>query len=95
MTRGRRPSIFQIGQIRDDGTTVTVSGWGLGLCADNCNCHRHPVGRHLTLFEDTATGSLGLVRHGGPCACCQPWTYAELEAVLQDLADVAALMAEA
>lgn len=92
MIRGRRPSIFQVGQVRDDGQTVTVTGWGLGLCASNCNCHRHPESRHLTLVEDYRVGSLGLARHGGPCNCCQPWTYEELAAVLRDLAAAAALI---
>lgn len=86
MIRGRRPSIFQIGQVHDDGHTVTVSGWGVGLCAANCNCHCHPVGHHITLLEDYATGRLGLVRYGGPCACCEPWTADELAGMVRDLA---------
>lgn len=89
MTRGRRPSIFQIGHVHDDGTTVTVTGWGLGLCAAACDCHRHPTGRHLTLLT-TADGHLGLVSYRA-CDCCQPWTPDELAAVVRDLADIAAL----
>lgn len=87
MIRGRRPSIHHVGTVRDDGHTVTVTGWGVGLCAANCNCHRHPVGHHITLVEDTrAPGSLGLVRYGGPCACCEPWTADELAGMVRDLA---------
>ena len=33
MSRSRKPSVFQIGKVRDDGHTVVISGWGLGLCA--------------------------------------------------------------
>lgn len=95
MIRGRRPSIFQLGKVRDDGRTITVSGWGLGLCAANCNCHRHPRGRHITLLEDYGAGTLGLVRYGGPCDCCQPWTYDELAAVARDIADITALQTTA
>ena len=86
-----RPSIFQIGQVHDDGHTVVITGWGLGLCAANCNCHRDPVTHQLAILADTVNGRLGLVRHGGPCNCCQPWTYDELAAVVRDLADVARL----
>ena len=33
MSRSRKPSVFQVGKVRDDGRTVVISGWGLGLCA--------------------------------------------------------------
>lgn len=89
MTRGRRPSIFTVGHVHNNGHAVTVAGWGLGLCAARCDCHRHPVGQHLTLLT-TADGHLGLVQHT-PCDCCQPWTPDELAAIVRDLADITAL----
>ena len=63
MSRSRKPSVFQIGKIRDDGRTVVISGWGLGLCASACTCHRHPVAGHLAIAEDQTGGTLGLVRN--------------------------------
>ena len=56
MTRSRKPSVFQVGKIRDDGRTVVISGWGLGLCAQGCACHRHPSAGHLAIEEDQAGG---------------------------------------
>lgn len=97
MTRGRRPSIGHIGTVHDDGRTVTISGWQLGLCAARCNCHRHPVTHQLAVddapagYHDTRSPALGLTRYGGPCDCCQPWTADELTAILRDLADVQTL----
>ncbi|RBY81611.1 hypothetical protein DQ238_06125 [Geodermatophilus sp. TF02-6] len=85
MTRGRRPSIFQVGQVREDGNAVVVSGWGLGPCASGCVCHRDPATGSLALAEDQAEGLLGLVTHRDGCDCCQPWTAAELGAVVRDL----------
>ena len=95
MTRSSKPSVFQIGKVRDDGRTVVISGWGLGLCAVGCPCHRHPLAGHLAIAEDHAAGTLGLAsfRDGG-CDCCEPWTAEELSAILRDFQAVGALHAE-
>ena len=95
MTRNQKPSVFQVGQIWDDGRTVVVSGWGIGLCAPGCPCHRSPVGGHLSIDEDQAGGTLGLhsFRDAG-CDCCEPWTAEELAAVLRDFRTVTSLPAE-
>ena len=95
MSRGRKPSVFQVGKVRDDGRTVVISGWGLGLCAAACTCHRHPSAGHLAIAEDQAGGKLGLVsfREDG-CDCCEPWTAEELACVLRDLDAVAGLQAQ-
>jgi hypothetical protein len=90
--RARHPSIFKVGKVRDDGHTVTITGWGLGLCQDLCQCHRHPVGGMLTIHQDQDTGDLGLHRWRD-CDCCTPWTADDLAAVLRDLATVADLAA--
>lgn len=89
-TANRRPSIYQIGQVTDDGTTITISGWGLGLCQSRCRCHSG-VDRLLRIDDNPHNGDLGLVKHHGPCDCCQPWTADELAAIVRDLATVAAL----
>ena len=95
MSRSRKPSVFQVGKVRDDGRTVVISGWGLGLCAAACSCHRHPSAGHLAIAEDQAGGKLGLVsfREGG-CDCCEPWTSEELAAILRDFSSLAALDSE-
>ncbi len=92
MSRSRKPSVFQVGTICDDGRIVTISGWGLGLCLASCACHRHPSAGTLAVDEDQAGGKLGLVsyREGG-CDCCEPWTVTELAAVARDLSVVQAL----
>ena len=86
MTRTQKPSVFQIGNVWDDGHAVVVSGWGLGLCTSACACHRHPSAGSLAIAEDQARGLLGLVsyREGG-CDCCEPWTADELTAIVRDL----------
>jgi|1185.fasta_scaffold658355_1 hypothetical protein len=91
----RKPSVFQIGKVRDDGNTVVISGWGLGLCAEACPCHRHPSAGHLAIAEDQRAGQLGLVsfRDGG-CDCCEPWTADELLAVLRDFELLSSLDAQ-
>ena len=95
MTRNTKPSVFQIGQIWDDGDAVVVSGWGLGLCAAACACHRHPAGGSLSIAEDQARGLLGLVSYGDDdCSCCEPWTADELSAIVRDLDMVAGLQAQ-
>ncbi len=92
MTRAQKPSVFQVGRVWDDGNSVVVSGWGLGLCAAAGACHRHPAAGRLAIAEDQAEGLLGLVcyREGG-CDCCEPWTADELTAIVRDLELVAAL----
>ena len=95
MSRSRKPSVFQIGKVRDDGQTVVISGWGLGLCASACACHRHPSAGHLAIAEDQAGGRLGLASYlGGACDCCEPWTADELAAILRDFRTVWSLQAE-
>ena len=90
MSRSRKPSVFQVGKVRDDGRTVVISGWGLGLCAAGCACHRHPSAGHLAIAEDQAGGRLGLASYrDGGCDCCEPWTAEELAAILRDLETVA------
>ena len=85
MTRNRKPSVFQVGKIRDDGRTVVISGWGLGRRAAACACHRHPSAGHLAIAEDQAGGSLGLASFPEDgCDCCEPWTAEEPAAVLRD-----------
>ena len=83
----RHPSIFKIGRVADDGETVRVTGWGVGLCQAGCACHRHPTGGHLVVSEDEGVGTLGL-RKFRPCDCCQPWTADELAAIVRDLAEL-------
>jgi hypothetical protein len=91
----RKPSVFQIGKIRDDGRTVVISGWGLGLCAAACACHRHPSAGHLAIAEDQRAGRLGLVSFSdGGCDCCEPWTAEELAAIIRDLSAVESLVAQ-
>ena len=95
VSRSRKPSVFQVGKVRDDGRTVVISGWGLGLCAAGCACHRHPSAGHLAIAEDQAGGRLGLSSFAeGECDCCEPWTAEELAAILRDLDTVASLQAQ-
>jgi hypothetical protein len=93
MTFQQKPSIFQLGKVHENGTSVIVSGWGLGMCAPTCRCHRNPADGQLALAEDQAGGSLGLrsFTEDGVCDCCEPWTSAELAAILRDVALVEAL----
>ena len=92
MSRSRKPSVFQIGKIRDEGDTVVISGWGLGLCAAGCACHRHPLAGHLAIAEDQAGGKLGLASYAeGECDCCEAWTADELAAILRDFETLARL----
>ncbi len=95
MTRSRKPSVFQVGKVRDDGRAVVISGWGLGLCASGCACHRHPSAGNLAIAEDQAGGRLGLFSYrDGGCDCCEPWTAEELSAILRDFRTVTSLQAE-
>lgn len=94
MSRSRKPSVFQVGRVRDDGRTVVISGWGLGLCTSGCSCHRHPTAGHLAIEEDQAGGKLGLASYDEDCDCCEAWTADELAAVLRDLDMVAGLQAQ-
>jgi hypothetical protein len=94
VVREQKPSIFQLGAVEAaDGGTV-VSGWGLGMCAPRCACHRDPADGQLRISEDRAAGTLGLHSfEPARCGCCRPWTTDELRAVLRDAAAVAALEA--
>lgn len=83
--RTHRPSIFQIGTVRDNGRTVVIAGWGLGLCAAQCSCHQDKITLQLSIAEDQANGLLGLISHR-PCNCCGPWTATELASILRDFA---------
>jgi hypothetical protein len=95
VSRNRKPSVFQVGKVRDDGRTVIISGWGLGLCAAGCACHRHPIAGHLAIDEDQAGGSLGLASYSDHvCDCCEPWTAEELAAIIRDLSAVESLVAQ-
>ena len=94
MSRSRKPSVFQVGKVRDDGRTVVISGWGLGLCAAGCACHRHPSSGHLAIAEDQAGGRLGLASFDDTCGCCEPWTAEELAAILRDFSSLSALDSE-
>jgi hypothetical protein len=95
VSRSRKPSVFQIGKVRDDGHTVVISGWGLGLCAQACACHRHPSAGHLSIAEDQAAGRLGLASYRDEgCDCCEPWTAEELAAILRDFRTVSSLQAQ-
>ena len=95
MTRTQKPSVFQVGRVWDDGNAVVVSGWGLGVCASGCACHRHPSAGSLAIAEDQSRGLLGLVsyREDG-CDCCEPWTADELSGVLRDFEVLATLDAQ-
>ncbi len=95
MSRSRKPSVFQVGKVRDDGNTVVISGWGLGLCAQACACHRHPAAGNLAIDEDQTGGRLGLVSFGdGGCDCCEAWTADELTAILRDFQTVESLQVQ-
>ena len=95
MSRTQKPSVFQVGQVWDDGHSIVVSGWGLGLCAPACHCHRHPSAGHLAIDENQAEGRLGLVTYrDGGCDCCEAWTADELSAILRDFQTVAGLQVQ-
>jgi hypothetical protein len=84
--RGSRPSIFQIGSVHDDGETVSIFGWGIGLCMAQCPCHKLLNGQ-LGLAEGV-DGSLGLISKRPGCGCCEPWSPYELIDVLADFAAI-------
>ena len=94
VSRSRKPSVFQVGKVRDDGRTVVISGWGLGLCATGCACHRHPSAGSLAIAEDQAGGRIGLASYVEACDCCEPWTADELASILRDLESVASLQSQ-
>ena len=96
MSRSRKPSVFQVGKVRDDGRTVVISGWGLGLCAAGLRLPPPPVRRLTSPSTRTRPAArLGLAsyREGG-CDCCEPWTADELAAILRDLDAVSSLQAQ-
>ena len=80
-------------KVHESGPSVIVSGWGLGMCASSCECHRNPEDGQLALAEDQAGGRLGLRSFTvtAECDCCEAWTSAELAAILRDVAAVEAL----
>ena len=82
MSRSHKPSVFQVGKVRDDGRTVVISGWGLGLCAAACACHRHPSAGHLAL----AGAALALL---GAAAVALVGRRVEREAVVAGLREEA------
>ena len=91
MTRTQKPSIVQVGNVWDDGDTIVVAGWGLGLCVSACACHRDPATGSLAIAEDHTNGLMGLASHrDGGCDCCEPWTADDLAAIVRDLRMVAA-----
>ena len=96
MSHYQKPSIFQLGKVHDNGPAVVVSGWGLGMCASTCRCHRNPEDGQLALAEDQAAGQLGLrsFTPSGECDCCEPWTSSELSAILRDVAVLEGLQAQ-
>lgn len=77
------PAITHIGKVIDDGVELTVTQWGIGLCAGRCDCHLGPNGQPA--IAPSVTGSLGLVQYR-VCSCCTAWTVDELEAIVVDLA---------
>lgn len=85
------PSIFQVGRVKERGGVVTIHGWGLGLCAQQCNCHQDPATFQLSIFEDQAKGLLGLIQHRA-CDCCVPWTADELAGVLRAFGELDAMI---
>lgn len=90
----RRPSITGIGEVLYDGTTLTIRGWHLGICAALCRCHLHPLTGQLVIAQNEAAGTLGLATFrtdGRRCTCCAPWPADELVAILDFLSTVAAL----
>jgi hypothetical protein len=95
MTYQQKPSIFRLGTVDANGASVLVAGWGLGMCASACRCHRNPADGQLALAEGSAGGTLGLAcfAPSGACDCCEPWTSAELAAILRDVAVLQSLEA--
>ena len=93
MSYRQKPSIFQLGKVNESGPSVIVSGWGLGMCATSCHCHRNPEDGQLALAENQTGGSLGLrsFTDSGECDCCEAWSSSELSAILRDVAAVEAL----
>lgn len=79
------PAIFHLGQVIDDGETITVRGWMLSTCSSGCRCHEGADGRLTIAAGDD--GSLGLKSYR-ECGCCVAWTVEELQAVLRDVSDV-------
>jgi hypothetical protein len=90
VNRGRRPAILAVGRVDETPSCIVITGWRIGICAGGCTCHRDPVTGFLSVDEDSAYGHLGLTQHRA-CPCCQPWSPAELRAILRDLDDIEAL----
>ena len=87
-----RPGIYQVGYVREhaDGA-LYVTGWGIGLCAEQCPCHidRDEDGPRLVLLQDQENGLLGLVSFADEgCDCCEPWSTEELVAVLDSFRQI-------
>lgn len=85
-----RPRIVNVGAVTEDleSEEIRIHGWGLGPCAANCACHRHPETNQLSLLEDAVNGRLGLTTYRDDCECCEPWTVEELAAVVSDLRSI-------
>jgi hypothetical protein len=83
-----RPGVYRIGKVTHSGTTTIIAGWGLALCARQCQCHQHPDTGSIVIMADDALGLLGLISFDSHCRCCAPWTADELEAMVRDLAEL-------
>jgi hypothetical protein len=81
--------VFQIGTVRSAGSLTIIEGWGLGVCASQCSCHRSPSSQQLVIFQDEKLGLLGLVSFRTGCGCCVPWTAEELAAIVDELDELA------
>lgn len=88
MERVRHPGITGLGYVRQDvWGRRSLSGWTLTRCLAQCSCHTNPTTRCIEIHEDNVRGRLGL-RQFRDCNCCQPWTVAELLAVLDGFAQL-------
>ena len=95
MSRSHKPSVFQVGKVRDDGHTVVISGWGLGLCAGRAPATgtRPPATSRSTRTRPVAGSAWSAIADGG-CDCCEAWTADELSAILRDFQTIAGLEAQ-
>lgn len=90
--RARKPSLFQIGKVTDDGYRIRIFGWGVGMCVSKCHCHRDPATGLLQIDQSSEPALLGLKSFkDSPCPCCEPWQAQELVAIVQALDDLKAM----